>query len=516
MVSRQSLRLKRFKDIVNYLSVKDFNTQGALPVSIKLYRKATVRVGQKTCCEREIRGRAELPKPRNAPKINYSRKRRKDDVMDLFTLNAENILTSQTPLANKVRPENLNEFLGQTHIVGETTFLKKSINADKIPSMILTGPSGTGKTTLAKIIAKSSKSQFVQINATTSGVKDIKETIENAKHLLGTSAKKTILFIDEIHRFNKSQQDALLPFVEDGTITLIGATTENPYFEVNAALLSRTRVLTFDPLTENDVVTIIENAISSKNGLANYNLEISQDAIRLIANISNGDARIALNILELAVDTTPLNENAVIFITNETISNCASRNFKYDKSGENHYNTISAFIKSMRGSDPDAAVYYLARLIVSGEDLKFIARRIVISAAEDVGLADPNALVVANAAATAAQFVGFPEARIILSEAVIYIATAPKSNSAYLAIDRAIEDVKNINVSGVPSHLCDSHSTAKNENSKPYKYAHDYPNNYVDQQYLPDELANSKYYNPCENGFEPKITEHMNNIKRDL
>ncbi len=364
--------------------------------------------------------------------------------MDLFTLNAENILKKQSPLAERMRPRTLEEFVGQEHIIGKGRLLYRAIQADKLTSLILHGPPGTGKTTLARIIANTTKLYFEQINAVTSGIKDIREVIENSKERLGFHNKRTILFIDEIHRFNKSQQDALLPYVENGTIILIGATTENPYFEVNKALLSRSMVFKLEPLTKEQIKVILLRALKDKErGLGNLNIEIKKDALEHIINMANGDSRIALNALELAVLTTSASEDGIIHITLDIVEDCIQkRAVKYDKNGDEHYDTISAFIKSMRGSDPDAALYWLAKMLHAGEDPKFIARRIIICASEDVGNADPNALTVAVAAFKALDFIGMPEGKIPLAQAVTYIAAAPKSNASYLGIKKALADVE--------------------------------------------------------------------------
>ena len=433
--------------------------------------------------------------------------------MDLFDYQREKVLKKEAPLAYRMRPKTLEDFEGQEHIVGKGTLLYRAIKADKLSSIVLYGPPGTGKTTLAKIIANTTNGNFCQINATTAGIKDIKAVVEDAKSALALSGKRTILFIDEIHRFNKSQQDTLLPYVEDGTLVLIGATTENPYFEVNKALLSRSVIFQLKGLNVGNIKAILKKAIRDKeDGLGNYNFLISDESIDFLAGIAGGDARAALNGLELAVLTTDAGEDGKIVIDLSVAQECIQkRAVNYDKGGDSHYDTISAFIKSMRGCDPDAAIYYLARMIYAGEDPKFIARRIVVHAAEDVGNADPHALLVAMAAAEAVNFIGMPEGRIILAQAVAYIACAPKSNTALDSISRAMEDVKNISISGIPIHLKDTHYKGAKElgHGEGYKYAHSFPGHYVRQQYLPDEVADRRYYFPSENGVEKKIKESL-------
>ncbi len=437
--------------------------------------------------------------------------------MDLFEYNREKRGLQDAPLAARMRPTSLEEFVGQEQILGEGKLLYRAIKGDRLGSLIFYGPPGTGKTTLAKIIANTTKSEFIQLNATTAGIKDIKETVADAKDRMGMYGRKTILFIDEIHRFNKSQQDTLLPHVEDGTLILIGATTENPYFEVNRALVSRSVIFALEPLQPKDIMTLLQRALKDKEkGLGKYLVQIAEDALMFWANTANGDARTALNALELAVLTTEPNEKGEIQISLEIAEDCIQkRALQYDKDGDNHYDTISAFIKSMRGSDPDAALYYLAKMIYAGEDPKFIARRIVICAAEDVGNADPHALQVAVAAAQAVQFIGMPEGRIPLAQAVTYISCAPKSNAAYLGIDKALHDVRQIQIQGVPPHLRDGHYSGSTElgNAIGYKYAHDYPQHYVAQQYLPDELLGTVYYDMTDNGVERRMKEHMKRLK---
>lgn len=436
--------------------------------------------------------------------------------MNLFEYNRLKKFKDNAPLAARMRPRTLEEFVGQRHIVGKNKLLYRAIKADKLSSVIFYGPPGTGKTTLAKIIANSTESRFEQLNATTAGIKDIKETVKAASDELSISGKRTILFIDEIHRFNKTQQDALLPHVEDGTIILIGATTENPYFEVNNALVSRSIIFSLNPLEKEDIKELILNAINDKErGFGNKNIEIADDALDFLADVANGDARAALNAIELAVITTD-EENGIIRIDIDVAQECIQkRALNYDKDGDNHYDTISAFIKSMRGSDPDAALYYLAKMIYAGEDPKFIARRIVICASEDVGNADPHALMVAVNAAQAVNFIGMPESRIILAQAVTYIACAPKSNAAYMGIDKAMADVKKKRIKTVPPHLKDAHYNGAESlgNGNGYKYAHNYPGHYVKQQYLPDELVGTIYYEPSENGVEKKIGESLKRLR---
>lgn len=437
--------------------------------------------------------------------------------MDLFEYQSQKILKKEAPLANRLRPKSLEDFIGQEHIVGKDTLLYRAIKADKISSLILYGPSGTGKTTLAKIISNTTKGIFLQINATMSGVKDIKELVDKAKSNIALSAKKTILFVDEIHRFNKSQQDTLLPYVEDGTIILIGATTENPYFEVNRALISRSIIFKLEPLSIDNIKKIIKKAIEDEeNGLGHFNIKIDEDALDFISSICNGDARVALNAIELAGLTTKKSSDNIIHINMQIAEQCIQkRAINYDKNGDNHYDTISAFIKSMRGSDPNAAVYYLAKMLYAGEDPKFIARRIIICASEDVGNADPRALQVAVSAFQATEMIGMPECRIILSQAVCYVASAPKSNSSYMAINKAMNDVENIKIKQIPPYLKDAHYNGATNlgNGIGYKYAHNYEKNYVKQQYLPDEIKNNIYYKPSNNGYEKNIKKWLEFLK---
>ena len=406
------------------------------------------------------------------------------------------------PLAYRVRPKKLEEFIGQEHILGEDKLLYRTIKADRLSSIILWGPPGCGKTSLAKVISETTKYKFTKLNAVTSGVSDIKKAIEEADNMLLNPSGKCILFIDEIHRFNKLQQDALLPYVEDGTVILIGATTENPYFEVNKALISRSMVIKLEPLKIEDIVRIIKNAITNPEGLGNYKIKISDETIEKIAEVSNGDVRTALNGLEVAVLTTKMNSEGVIEITNEIASESLNkRKAMFDKSGDSHYDNISAFIKSMRGSDPDATVFYLARAINAGEDPMFLARRIVISAAEDVGLANPNALVVANAAMQSVASVGMPEGRIILAEAAIYVANSKKSNASYNAINSALADVENKDTGTIPMHIRNAPAEGMEQFGyhEGYKYPHDYPGHWVEQQYLPDKMLGTKYFIKDEN-----------------
>ena len=418
--------------------------------------------------------------------------------MDLFEYMRNNAKSKESPLASRMRPEKLEEMVGQKHILGENKLLYRAIKADKLSSVIFYGPPGTGKTTLAKVIANTSDSEFRQINATVAGKKDMEEVVNAAKDSLGMYGKRTILFVDEIHRFNKGQQDYLLPFVEDGTIILIGATTENPYFEVNSALISRSTIFELKELDKEDIKILINRAISDEvKGMGAYGAKMSEDAIDFLADIANGDARTALNAVELAVLTTDRRADGVIHIDIDTIEECVQqRNPRYDKSGDNHYDTISAFIKSMRGSDPDAVSYYLAKMLYAGEDVKFIARRIMICAAEDVGLADPQALVVAVSAAEAVHQLGMPEARIPLAEAVLYIANAPKGNAAYMAIDKALDFVKREPAYQIPAYLKDAHYGGAKElgHGIGYKYPHYYEGHYVEQQYLPDEIKDVKFF----------------------
>lgn len=437
--------------------------------------------------------------------------------MDLFQYMRENNMEKESPLAARMRPRTLDEVVGQQHIIARDKLLYRAISADKLSSIILYGPPGTGKTTLAKVIANTTKAEFTQINATIAGKKDMEEVVSKAKDNLGMYGKKTILFIDEIHRFNKGQQDYLLPFVEDGTVVLIGATTENPYFEVNGALISRSIIFELKPLTSDDIKVLLDRAVTDvERGMGVYKAVLEEDAAEFLADIADGDARHALNAIELGIMTTDRSADGLIHITREVAEECIQRKVaRYDKDGDNHYDTISAFIKSMRGSDPDAAVYYLARMLNAGEDPKFIVRRMMVCASEDVGNADPQALQVAVAASLAVERLGMPEARITLAQAVTYIATAPKSNAAYLAVDEALDTVRKTGNLPIPAHLQDAHykSAAKLGHGIGYKYAHDYPDHYVEQQYLPYELNGKEFYSPTGNGYELRIKEHMKKLK---
>ena len=437
--------------------------------------------------------------------------------MNLFDYMRENKMEQESPLAARMRPAALDEVVGQRHIIGKDKMLYRAIMADKLGSVIFYGPPGTGKTTLAKVIANTTSALFTQINATVAGKKDMEAVVEKAKADAGMYGKKTILFVDEIHRFNKGQQDYLLPFVEDGTLVLIGATTENPYFEVNNALLSRSVVFELKPLEKEDIKELIQRAVyDEKKGMGAYGAVIDDEAVEFLAELSGGDARCALNAIELGIMTTERSEDEKIHITLEVAKECIQKRVvRYDKTGDNHYDTVSAFIKSMRGSDPDAAVYYLARMLHAGEDLNFITRRIMICAAEDVGLADPNALTVAVSAAQAVDRVGMPEAEIILSEAVCYIASAPKSNAACMAVGEARSEVESSGSLPIPPHLQDAHykGAAKLDRGIGYLYAHNYDKHYVNQQYLPYELNGREFYKPSDNGYEKKIKEHMRWLK---
>lgn len=439
--------------------------------------------------------------------------------MDLFDYMREQNMEQESPLASRMRPTTLEEVVGQEHIIGKDKLLYRAIRADKLSSIIFYGPPGTGKTTLAKVIANTTSAVFTQLNATSAGKKDMEEVVGQAKNNRGMYGKKTILFIDEIHRFNKGQQDYLLPFVEDGTVILVGATTENPYFEVNGALLSRSIIFELKPLSKENIRTLLRRAVTDwEKGMGSYGALLDEDAEEFLADVANGDARAALTAIELGVLTTePDASDGKIHITLAVAQECIQKRvLKYDKNGDNHYDTISAFIKSMRGSDPDAAVYYLARMLYAGEDVKFIARRMMICASEDVGNADPQALQVATAAALAVERVGMPEAQIILSQAVSYIASAPKSNAACVAIDRAMDTVARTKTPPVPAHLQDAHykSSEKLGRGTGYKYAHAYPHHYAAQQYLPDALKNEVFYEPSDNGYEQTIRTYLDHVKQ--
>lgn len=436
--------------------------------------------------------------------------------MDLFDYMRENTMQSEAPLASRMRPARLEEIVGQQHILGKDKLLYRAIKADKLGSVILYGPPGTGKTTIAKVIANTTSAGFTQINATTAGKKDMEAVVREAKDSLGMYGKRTILFVDEIHRFNKGQQDYLLPYVEDGTLILIGATTENPYFEVNGALLSRSIIFELKALEASDIKHLLIRALTDvEKGMGAYDAVADEEALDFLADISGGDARNALNALELGILTTERNGDGKIHITLQTASECIQKKVvRYDKNGDNHYDTISAFIKSIRGSDPDAAVFYLAKMLYAGEDIKFIARRIMICASEDVGNADPQALQVAVAAAQAVERVGMPEAQIILSQAVLYVASAPKSNAACNAVFEAMEVVKTTTTT-VPSHLQDRHygGAAKLGHGEGYLYAHDYPEHYVKQQYLPDEIVQMRFYHPTDIGYESQIAGRLERLR---
>ena len=437
--------------------------------------------------------------------------------MDLFDYMRESTMEKESPLASRLRPATLDEVVGQKHIIGKDKLLYRAIKADKLSSIIFYGPPGTGKTTLARVIANTTSARFKQLNATVAGKKDMEEVVNEAKSALGMYGQKTILFIDEIHRFNKGQQDYLLPVVEDGTVILIGATTENPYFEVNGALISRSRIFELKALTREDIKELLHRAVTDRErGMGSYNVKADEDALDFLADMANGDARAALNAIELGVLTTERAADGNIHIDLATAQECIQkRALGYDKDGDNHYDTISAFIKSMRGSDPDAAVYYLARMIYAGEDVKFIARRIMICAAEDVGNADPQALGVAVNAALAAERLGLPEARIVLSQAATYVACAPKSNAAYEAIDKALDTVRSTKTPPVPNHLRDSHykGAGKLGHGQGYLYAHSYPHHYVKQQYLPDGMEDAVFYTPTDNGYEKQMGDYLEFLK---
>ena len=441
------------------------------------------------------------------------------DQMDLFEYMGQSAKEKEAPLAARMRPRTIDEVVGQEHILGHDKLLYRAIKSDKLSSIILYGPPGTGKTTIAKVIANTTSAEFTSINATVAGKKDMEQVVEKAKANLAMTGNRTILFIDEIHRFNKGQQDYLLPFVEDGTLILIGATTENPYFEVNGALVSRSIIFELKPISQENIESLIRLAVTDpERGMGSYGASIDEDAVHFLADIAGGDARKALNAVELGILSTPPDAEGQIRITLEVAQECIQqRAVRYDKDGDNHYDTISAFIKSMRGSDPDAAVYYLARMLYAGESVTFIARRIMICASEDVGNADPMALMVAVNASLAVERVGMPEAQIILSHAAIYVACAPKSNAAYVAVEQAMQEVASSGNLPIPPHLQDAHykGAAKLGHGTGYLYAHDFPNDYVQQQYLPYELSGHEFYRPSGNGYEVKIREHFRRIKEE-
>ena len=440
-----------------------------------------------------------------------------ETIMDLFDYMREAQQEKEAPLASRLRPRTLDEIVGQQHIIGKNTLLYRAIQADQLSSILFYGPPGTGKTTLARVIANTTRGRFTQINATSAGKKDMEEVVKEAKDALGMYGSKTILFIDEIHRFNKGQQDYLLPFVEDGTLVLIGATTENPYFEVNSALLSRSVIFELKPLSPADIRVLLNRAVTDcERGMGSYHPVLHPDALDFLADVSGGDARRALNALELAVLTTPKDASGHIPITLETAQECIQqRAVRYDRQGDGHYDTVSAFIKSMRGSDPDAAVYHLARMLYAGEDVKFIARRMMICASEDVGNADPQALQVAVSASLAAERVGMPEAQIILAQAAAYIACAPKSNAAVNAITKAMESVRSQSVETIPPALQDAHYSGSSRLGRGlgYRYPHDYPGHYIKQQYLPDEVAGETFYQPSDQGYEAHIRTRLEQLR---
>lgn len=437
--------------------------------------------------------------------------------MDLFDFMREQTAEKESPLASRMRPATIDEVVGQQHIIGKDKLLYRAIKADKLSSVIFYGPPGTGKTTLAKVIANTTSADFQQINATIAGKKDMEQVVAQAKNNLGMYGKKTILFVDEIHRFNKGQQDYLLPFVEDGTLILIGATTENPYFEVNGALISRSSIFELQPLSVEDIKTLLKRAVyDTQKGMGSYQAEIEEDALEFLADIAGGDARNALNAVELGVLTTQRSADGKIHITLDVAQECIQKRVvRYDKGGDNHYDTISAFIKSLRGSDADAAIYYLAKMLYAGEDVKFIARRMMISASEDIGNADPNALMVAVSAAQAVERVGMPEAQIILAQAAAYLAGAPKSNASCNAIFAAMDCVRSVKTT-VPVHLQDAHyrGSQKLGHGIGYKYAHDYPEHYVKQQYLPNEIKKARFYEPTDLGYEKVMKERWERLRQ--
>ena len=436
--------------------------------------------------------------------------------MDLFEYMRETNKEKESPLASRLRPTTLEEVVGQQHIIGKDKLLYRAIKADKLSSVIFYGPPGTGKTTLAKVIANTTSAEFTQINATVAGKKDMEEVVNKAKQIYGMYQRKTILFVDEIHRFNKSQQDYLLPFVEDGTLILIGATTENPYFEVNSALISRSSIFELKPLSKEDVEMLIMRAVNdTRKGMGSYHAKIDEDALHFLADLSGGDARLALNAVELGILTTSRSDDGWIHLTLDVVSECIQKRVvRYDKTGDNHYDTISAFIKSMRGSDPDAALYYLARMLEAGEDVRFIARRIMIAASEECGIADPRALEVASAAAVAVERVGMPESNLILANAAVYVACAPKSNAVTNGIFAAQEEVRNSGNLPIPGYLKDAHykSAEKLNRGVGYRYAHDFPHHYVNQQYLPDAIKGKRFYQMSDNGYEGRLQKWFDMI----
>ncbi|MFW5998523.1 MAG: replication-associated recombination protein A [Halanaerobiaceae bacterium] len=440
--------------------------------------------------------------------------------MNLFENNQSNGNKEDKPLAYRMRPKNFDELYGQEEIIGEGKLLRRAIEADRMRSLIFYGPPGTGKTSIAQIIAEKTEAEFIKLNAVTSGVKDLREVIKKGKNNRNMYNKKTILFIDEIHRFNKSQQDALLPAVEEGIVIMIGATTENPYFEVNSPLLSRSRIFRLKALSKKDIYNILVNALNDEErGLASYQVKVDKNTLKYIADMANGDARTALNTLELAVLSTPPDEKGNIKINKKIIADSLQKKvINYDKDGDNHYDTISALIKSIRGSDPDAAIFWLAKLIEAGEDPRFIARRVIVHAAEDIGLADPQALQIANAAAQAVDFIGMPEARIPMAEAVLYLATAPKSNSVVTSIDSALDFIRNNNTGAVPLHLRDNHYKGAEDlgHGNEYKYPHNYPNNYVEQKYLPEDIGDINFYKPGKNQKEDQIKKRLYRLKNNI
>lgn len=438
--------------------------------------------------------------------------------MDIFDYMTHEEKEKNLPLAARMRPDTLEEYVGQKHIIGKDKLLYRAIKADQLGSIILYGPPGVGKTTLARVIANTTSADFRQVNATTAGKKDMENVIHGAIHSFSMTQRRTILFIDEIHRFNKAQQDYLLPYVEDGTVILIGATTENPYFEVNSALISRSRIFELKPLDKEDILELLYRAINDREkGEGTKKVILEEDAASFLADMADGDARGALNALELAVLTTERLEDGFIHIDLSVAQQCIQKKvIRYDKTGDNHYDTISAFIKSVRGSDPDAAIYYLARMLEAGEDVKFIARRLIVLASEDIGNAAPLAMTIASSAAASAAMIGMPEARIVLAQATAYLACAPKSNAAIIGIDEAIQKVRETGNLAIPSYLQDAHykNAGKLNRGKGYKYPHSYKNHYVYQQYLPDLIKDEKFYHLTDNGHEAKMKEYLKSLKK--